>query len=146
MNFNLIPIIYKNQRKVYVLTGPQKMGVVVFGNDYEVLFDKNNKITTIRKMHSGILPMNYSEEKETEASVHSHNATTGDFITVTDVCTLMLYAKFAKWKQHYVISENYVSIWTAEPNSLLILTKKAWDKINADPKERIKKREKDKKN
>ena len=30
---NLIPIIYEGQKKVYVLTGPQQNGVVIFGND-----------------------------------------------------------------------------------------------------------------
>ena len=29
----------------------------------------------------------------------------------TDICTLMLYEKFAKWKQHNVVSKNYLNIW-----------------------------------
>ncbi|MDR1091719.1 MAG: hypothetical protein LBL79_11630, partial [Prevotella sp.] len=34
-NFNLIPVVYKEERKVYVLTAPKKEGVVLFGNDYQ---------------------------------------------------------------------------------------------------------------
>jgi hypothetical protein len=33
-NLNLIPLINGTDKKVYVLTGPQNSGVVIFGNDY----------------------------------------------------------------------------------------------------------------
>jgi len=61
--------------------------------------------------------------------MHSHIPQTGEFITATDICTLMLYEKFAKWDQHLVIAEHYVSIWNCKTDELLILTKKAWNKI-----------------
>jgi hypothetical protein len=141
-NFNIVPIVDKNQRKVYVMTGPQQTGVVIMGNDYEIDFNDKNEITHVRKIHSSIIPLEYSGEKEVVGAMHTHLATTGDFITATDVCTLMLYAKTAKWKQHYVMSEKYVSIWTAEKNHLLILTKEIFDKIGNDSDKRNKKKKK----
>lgn len=49
-NLNFIPVITANgNKKVYALTGPSKMGVVIFGNDYLIEFD--NKITLNLKKH-----------------------------------------------------------------------------------------------
>ncbi|TCZ67471.1 hypothetical protein [Flaviaesturariibacter aridisoli] len=50
-SFNLIPLIDGVDRKVYVLTGPKREGLVVFGNDYLVSFDGNNAVTGKRRLH-----------------------------------------------------------------------------------------------
>src|SRR4030095_6186360 len=61
-SLNLIPIVYKGEKKVYVLTGPSVSGVVVFGNDYLFKFDENNNILSIKRLHKNIIPINYGEE------------------------------------------------------------------------------------
>jgi hypothetical protein len=38
-NPNIIPLINGEEKKVYILTGPQQSGVVIFGNDYLLTFD-----------------------------------------------------------------------------------------------------------
>jgi hypothetical protein len=73
--------------------------------------------------------------------MHTHLPQSGDYITATDICTLMLYAKFTTWDQHYVISKNDVSIWDCKKNQLVILTMEAWKKIAADQEERHPKKE-----
>ena len=133
-NLNLIPIISGKEKKVYVLTGPKNNGVIIFGNDYLLNFDKNNKLINRKQLHRNIIPIEYIEKDEIESTMHNHTEETGDFITSTDICTLMLYAKFSKMKQHYVISKNYVSIWDCNKEILAVLTRKAWDKINNDGK------------
>jgi hypothetical protein len=124
-NLNLIPIIYDGKRSVFILTGPQKDGIVIFGNDYLISFDKENKITDRKRLHRNIIPMDYEkvpvEGSKPEAGVHSHTPETGDFITSTDICTLMLYEKFAKWKSHMVVSEKYLNIWNCETNTLVVV-------------------------
>lgn len=50
-NLNLIPLIYEGEKKVYVLTGPQHNGVVIFGNDYLLTFDKDNNLSGKRQLH-----------------------------------------------------------------------------------------------
>jgi hypothetical protein len=129
-NLNLIPIINGKEKKVYVLSGPKKNGVMIFGNDYLLNFDENNKLLSRKQLHKNIIPMEFGGKDEIEVSMHSHLPETGDFITPTDICTLMLYAKFAKIKQHYVISKKYVSIWDCEKEILAIMTTKAWKKIS----------------
>lgn len=130
-SLNLIPLITGNEKKVYILTGPSVNNVVIFGNDYLLTFDANNNLNSKRALHKNIIPINAGEQgQEVVGTMHSHLEETGDYITATDICTLMLYSKFTKWQQHIVISKKYISIWDCKTNQLAVLTKEAWDKIN----------------
>ena len=124
-NLNIIPIISNGERKVYVLTGTQKSGVVIIGNDYLITFDENNQVNSKKALHANIIPIETTQQTEpgTEAfgTMHSHLPETGDFITPTDICTLMLYAKFTNWKQHIVVSEKYMNIWNIKDNHLIVV-------------------------
>lgn len=137
-NLNLIPLIDKGEKKVYVLTGPQNSGVVIMGNDYLLTFDKKNNLVNKTQLHRNIIPIKGTEEKDEAITMHTHLKETGYFITATDICTLLLYEKFAKWKQHIVISEKYVCMWDCKTDQLVILTKKAWDNIYKDQEKRKK--------
>jgi hypothetical protein len=130
--FNFIPIIDGKEGKVYVLTGPNVSGVIIFGNDYLLTFDKNNKLQSKKQLHANIITMEYLNEEDgtpldISTGMHSHVEATGDYITPTDICTLMLYAKFTTMKTYYIISKNYVSIWDCKKNELpLVMEKEAW--------------------
>lgn len=140
-NLNLIPVISNKQKKVYVLTGPLKNGIVVFGNDYLLTFNDDGELITKKRLHKNIITINYANENadsDVGITMHSHLPETGDFITATDVCTLLLYSKFAGWSQHYVISQNYVSIWDCKKEILAILTMEAWEKITNDKEKKQK--------
>lgn len=140
MNPNFIPLNDENGKRVYILTGPQKHGVVVFGNDYLLTFDKKNKLKNKKRLHKNIIPIEYGDQtdKTVLATVHSHLPETGDLITATDICTLMLYEKYAKWGQHIVMSNKNVSIWDCKKDQLTVLTREAWDKIDSHQKEKSK--------
>ena len=116
VSLNPVPFIYKNKKRVYVLSGPKVNGVVVFGNDYQIDFDKKSSITAVTKLHNTIIPAYYNSSETDSAKIqvaamHNHLKGKDEFITVTDVCTLMLYGKFTTWNSHIVISEKYVSLW-----------------------------------
>lgn len=129
-SFNFIPVIIKNKKKVYVLTGPSVGGVVIFGNDYLIEFDKKNSIKSKKALHKNIIPIEYNPKEEKESiTMHSHTESTGELITATDICTLLLYTPYANWGQHYVISKKNVSIWDCNKNILAVLTREAWEKI-----------------
>jgi hypothetical protein len=137
-NLNLIPLIDGKDKKVYVLTGPNKNGVVLFGNDYLLTFDKNNNLLLKKQLHKNLIAINYGVKDkdgkalESEEAMHSHLPETGDFITATDICTLMLYTKFAKWKRHTVVSQKYINIWDCTKNELTVMTREAAEKIAND--------------
>ena len=138
-NLNLIPLVEKKENKVYVLTGPSVNGVVIFGNDYLLTFDKKNNLKTIKQLHKNIIPIEFKKDDNTEMTAHTHLPETGDFITATDICTLMLYGKSAGWKQHNVVSQKYMNIWNINTDNLFVMTMDAVKKINEDQKERHKK-------
>jgi hypothetical protein len=133
-SLNLIPLINGTEKKVYILTGPEQGGVVIFGNDYLITFDSNNHLTSKKQLHKNIIPITFGgkeeECKEIEGTLHSHLPETGDFITATDICTLMLYEKFTKWKHHNVVSKNYLNIWNCLTDQLVVVPMPVSDKKN----------------
>lgn len=126
-NFNLVPLIVGKDKKVFVLTGPKSNGVMLFGNDYLLTFNKNNKLSKQKQLHKSLIPIEFGDKNEIESSIHSHII--DDLITSTDICTLMLYGKFAKMKSHYVMSKKYVSIWDCKNETLAVMTREAFEKI-----------------
>ena len=131
-NPNLIPLITGKEKKVYILTGPTVNGVVVFGNDYLLEFDKKNNLSSKKALHKNIIPIEYNEETEGATTIHNHQESTGDLITATDVCTLMLYGTYTNWKSHIVMSKNNVCIWDCSTSQLVVLTRDAWQKMYGD--------------
>lgn len=144
-NLNLIPLIHGREKKVYVLTGPREKGVVVFGNDYLLTFDEQNNLLVKKQLHKNIMQLPYGgkeeEAQKSIGSVHMHLPETGHFITATDICTLMLYAKFTPWKQHIVFSEKYMNIWDCESHRLTVLPRDAVEKIMKDQEKKKNKEE-----
>ena len=140
-NPNIIPLINGEEKKVYILTGPQQSGVVIFGNDYLLTFDQNNELTSKKELHKNIIPIEYGnieEGKEVEVAMHSHLPETGDYITATDICTIMLYSKYTKWKSHNDFSKKHLNIWNCETNSLTVIPMDTIEKINKDQQKRKK--------
>ncbi len=131
INPNFIPLIDGLGKRVYIFSGPIQSGVVVFGNDYLITFDNKGRIKEKRALHQNIIIMDAAgkEGKELTASMHTHLPKTGELMTATDLCTLMLYCPYVQWRQHYVISSKYVSVYDCV-DGFAIMTRKAWDRIN----------------
>lgn len=138
MSPNFIPLHDEKGKRVYILTGTHQQGIVVFGNDYLLIFDNDNKLKEKRPLHKNLIVAEYGKQgdKLILATMHTHLPETGDLITATDICTLMLYEGFAKWGQHFVISDKNVSIWDCKNDQLTVITRKAWDKIYNDQKKK----------
>lgn len=146
-SLNIIPLINGGEKKVYILTGTTQQGVVIFGNDYLLKFDKENNIISKKSLHKNIIPINYggnqNDEQNNEGAIHSHLPETGEFITATDICTLMLYEKLTKWKQHNVVSKNYLNIWNCITDELVVIPMETIKKIQKDQEKRSKKKNND---
>ena len=136
-NYNLIPLIDGNSKKVYILTAPKESGAVIFGNDYLIVFNEANQVVSKKRLHANIIVAEYSTEnkvdgKDVVGSMHTHLPETGDLITSTDICTLMLYQNIAGWKSYMVISEKYMNVWTCASNSLAVIPRPADTKSNEE--------------
>lgn len=129
-SLNFIPVINDKERSVFVLTGPQLSGVVLLGNDYKLSYDKKNEFKKKEKIHNSILQFPYTsgdKENPTVSTIHSH--VISEYISSTDICTLLLYKNYVEWNQHIVMSEKEVSIFDLENESLFTMKRKAWEKI-----------------
>jgi hypothetical protein len=139
-NLNLIPIISNGEKKVYVLTGPTDSGVIIFGNDYLLNFDKKNNLINRKRLHKNIIWTDFGQKmddgKVSIGGTHTHLPETGDFMTATDICTLMLYEKATKWEQYYVYSKNYMSVWNCKTDQLTAIPMETIKKINDEDKKR----------
>jgi len=127
---NFIPVIKGNERNVFVLTGPQVSGVVLIGNDYKLSYNKKNELDKKMKIHNSILQFAYNsgdKENKTVETFHSHIIT--EYISSTDICTLLLYKNYVEWNKHIVMSKKEVSIFDMEKETLFTMKKKAWEKI-----------------
>jgi hypothetical protein len=113
---------------VYVLTGPKVTGVVIFGNDFLMTFDERDNLKDKKEIHRNLIPIEFEKGQNTVGAMHSHTFGTSDFITPTDICTLMLYAKFAGWESHIVLSQKYVSIWNCDAETLTLMTWEEYEK------------------
>jgi len=128
-SLNLIPIIYENERNVYILTGPQENGYVLIGNDYKLTYSKKNKFIEKKKLHNSLISIPYSQNgQEIVTTMHSH--VVSEIIDPTDICTFLLYKEFVTWKEHIVFGKEYVSIFNLEKETLVILTREAFEKMN----------------
>ena len=138
-SYNLIPLITSDERRVFIITGPGTEGTVIIGNDYLLKFNTKNKFKKKEKIHNSMLQFPYKSKdpKDTLSSTY-HSHVLSDCISSTDICTLLLYKDFVEWKQQYVVSKKYVSIFDLRREILVILTRKAWDRINKDQEEREK--------
>lgn len=138
-SFNPIPLISEQENKVYLITGAQKEGEVIIGNDYLLKYDKNYNFVSKERIHNSMVALpakaDPKDKADTiEATIHSH--VISDLIDPTDICTLLLYKELVDWKMHYVISKNFVSIFDLEKETLVVMSRKAWDKISYSKKKK----------
>lgn len=123
-SFNIVPLIKKNVKKVYVLTGPSVNNVVIFGNDYLITFNNKNEVKNVEKLHNSMIAQNIHDEKvgKTISGVHSHVIENWQTITPTDICTLMLYQNLTDWGSYITISKKFTSIWNSNNNIVIMKT------------------------
>jgi len=135
-SLNFIPLIVNGKKQVFVLTGPQVGGIVLLGRDYLLKYDNKYMFKSKEKLHNSIIQFSYKSDNKDNSVVstmHSHVLT--DYITSTDICTLLLYKDYVEWKQHIVISKKQVSIFDLDKETLFTMKRKAWEKIYNTQKE-----------
>jgi len=134
--YNLVPLISEGQRKVYVFTKSRLQGTIIFGNDYLLTFDSKNQLLSKKRIHkeATIMRFNIGEQPDTlfTGGAHSHVGEDDEFITPTDICTLMLHEQFNNWKQHYVISKEHINVWDCHTNELSVFTREEWEQLHGN--------------
>lgn len=149
-NPNLIPIIHDGEKKIYILTGPTGSDVVLFGNDYLIRFNDENEIVIQEAIREKLIPVYYDSYKREKAKpdempMHLNPPEVGDFITPTDICTLMLYAPYAGWTSYGVVTQKYLNIWDCKNQKLVLLPQEMVEQILEDTEKRSKGKKKKRK-
>jgi len=133
-NFNIALLSNNNQlTKAYVLTGPREAALGI-GNDFLMTFDKHDQLRSIERLHKSYLPFRLpADHRPLKSAFHSH-LKEHPYITVSDICSILLYQDIVPHEQHYVMSEDYVSIFNVPQKNLFIMSRKAWERISKDNK------------
>ncbi len=125
---NIIPISDELGERVYVLTGPQQSGVILFGNDYLLTFDDDLNHLSTEALHNSLIAV-FTHEEDVKKHFHSHLPDKNPFMTATDLCTILLYSKYCDIESFSVISEKYLSWWDRSSGKPFAMTREALDKI-----------------
>lgn len=102
---NMIMMPKEDGFKFYIISGSNKSGIIPFGNDYLFLTDNYGNIQSWKKFHSRLIALESKgpEGEDVREMIHSH-LRTEPFISATDVCTFMLYAKLCGLNSFQVYS------------------------------------------
>ncbi|GAB5558137.1 MAG: hypothetical protein SchgKO_23500 [Schleiferiaceae bacterium] len=125
---NIIPISDELGERVYVLTGPQQSGVILFGNDYLLTFDDDLNHVNTEALHKSLIAV-FTNEEDVKKHIHTHLPDKNPFMTATDLCTILLYSKYCEIESFSVISEKYLSWWDRSSGKPFAMTREALDKI-----------------
>jgi hypothetical protein len=128
---NLIPLNDSKGKRVFIMTESKRESLIAVGNDYLLTFDKENNLTGKKQLHRGLIAFDLKSGTKHGAKqkggMHTHS--NEDFITATDICSLLLYRDYTGWELYYVVSKKYISIWNCKTENLQIMTIKAFKKI-----------------
>jgi hypothetical protein len=103
--------------------------VLPIGNDFLLTYSATGKLRSRERLHNSYLPMRRdATQSEVKAMIHSH-LSAHPYITPSDICSMLLYHDQVPGEQHYVVGENYVSLFNSEKQQLFILTRKAFEKM-----------------
>jgi hypothetical protein len=119
IDLNLIPLIDDKQKRVFIMSGPEEKNIVLFGGDYVLTFDKDNRLIEKKKIHHELTRIKNDAVKE--SSRHFHSAETGNNVTSTDICTLLLYEKYSSWKTHTILSDKERYTWDCINHKLTVI-------------------------
>lgn len=133
-SLNTIPIISKKERKVYILTATTENRIVLLGNDYLLTYGNKTKLKEKKIIHNSLIEFPIKDEHGNAAITTIHSHVNSEYIDPTDICTLLLYKDYVKWKQHYVVGKKYVSVFDLENETLAILPLEAWMKMTQQEK------------
>ena len=135
-NASLNPVLLEKGTEtwVYVLTGATTAGTVPLGNDYLLRYDSAGRLLRKEKLHSSFIAIGPAPVgQKVAATLHTHQPGTAAFITPTDICTLLLYRHQLPGRQHVVLGEKFVSVFTPADASLALLTRKAFEQQQKRP-------------
>ena len=103
----------------------------MFGNDYILHYNKKNFFIKREHIHESIVKLPFKSNnpgKKLTTTTHSHILS--EYITPTDIFTLLSNKQKVEWEKHVVISKKSVSVFDMETETLEIMSLKEWQKMH----------------
>jgi len=121
-----VPFDAGKEVKVYVYSSIKKEGIVPFGGDYLLVYDKKTKMLIEKtSLHNDcvFISVQYKGKSydASKSTVHTHKEEASELITPTDIAVLMLHKNQLEWDEHHVIGGKYTSIFTLVDRKLDIM-------------------------
>jgi hypothetical protein len=97
--------------EVYVIPGAKKDGLVPIGGDLRMTFKSNGELDRIDAIHNNLIPFTVHNQEETSHMIHEHlgNRFDKEYMTVTDICTLLLYRDSLIGEKHVSVHKKFIS-------------------------------------
>lgn len=121
-----VPFDAGKEVKVYIYSSVKKEGVIPFGGDYLLVYDKKTQMLLEKtSLHNDCVFVSVQYRGKSydvsKATVHTHKAEASELITPTDIATLMLYKNQLEWDEHHVVGEKHTSVFTLVDKKLDIM-------------------------
>jgi len=96
---------------VYVIPGAKQNGLLPMGGDLRMTFKKDGELNKIDAIHNNLIPFETETPEEIAYLAHEHLGKRLDkeYMTPTDVCTLLLYRDFLKGEKHLSVHKKFIS-------------------------------------
>lgn len=120
--------------KVFVYSSTTKEGAVPIGGDYILIYDKKEKTLKEKTdLHQDFIFISTQFKgkvyEASKATQHKHQEGAAEFITPTDIATLLLYKSQLEWDEHHVIAGKYTCVFTLVDRGLTIIPTAQFDAL-----------------
>lgn len=106
-------IIYQTAPEfvVYVIPGAKQNGLLPIGGDLKMTFKPDGELDKLDAIHNNLIPFETHTPEETAYLGHEHRGKrlAKEYMTSTDVCTLLLYRNYLKENKHLSVHKRYIS-------------------------------------
>lgn len=120
-----INFVKANDRiKGYIMPYTTQDSLIPLGNDYIINFTKGGEMIDYDVIHTDFLEIDVTKLRKdsdgTIKTVQSLENSEVPHISQTEICNLLLYSPYHEAHEHYVVSDQYVSIFNLEKRFLII--------------------------
>jgi hypothetical protein len=122
LNINFIKA--SDRIKGYIMPYTTQDSLIPLGNDYIINFTKGGELIDYDVIHADFQEIDMTKMKKDAdgniKTVQSLNNSQVPHISQTEICNLLLYSPYQEDHEHYVVSDQYVSIFNLKKRFLII--------------------------
>lgn len=111
VNPNVIIHKTKPEFEVYIIPGTFEDGLLPIGGDIYLTYKLDGKFRDMEPIHNNLIPMETSTNGDVAYMAHEHKGKrlAKEYITATDICTLLLYRDYLNGEKHLTVHKKFVS-------------------------------------